>query len=64
MAELWCVVIEGEDLPDVVGPFRSKATADKFAVRWNDSHDPDDGCYSWPLFSVKEILRRDLGMRG
>lgn len=38
----WAVLLQGES-PDIFGPFRSKATAEKAAEKWNREHgDSDD----------------------
>lgn len=39
----WVVMIEGEDFPALVGPYRSGDTAETTARKWNDTHRPEDG---------------------
>lgn len=40
---MWVVVIEGDNYPEVVGPFRSGEKAERLADQWNATHKAEDG---------------------
>jgi hypothetical protein len=45
----YVVMIEGEDFPDLIGPFRSEGIATEVADRWNREHDTDRAGKAWVM---------------
>lgn len=54
MDDWWGVLLPGEEIPHVYGPFRSLVTARKYRDEWNSIH-PDDLAYVIPLRDRKGL---------
>lgn len=58
MSANWhAVMIEGEEFPDLIGPFRSEDVAAATAERWNSEHDTKTEGRAWvmPLKQYAEV---------